>query len=41
MNLIDSDADPDCFVVVPHLNNQERIWCEGCRENNLTEEENG
>jgi hypothetical protein len=32
MNLIDSDEDPDCFV-------GDRIWCEACRENNMTEEE--
>jgi hypothetical protein len=37
-NFIDSDEDPDCFVEVQKLNMQERIWCESCRENNLTEE---
>lgn len=29
---IDSDDDPGCFVEVPWLNLDERIWCEDCRE---------
>lgn len=32
-HLIDSDDDPDCFVEVPWLNLADKVWCEGCREN--------
>lgn len=34
---IDSDFDPSCFVEVPWLNLEERVWCESCRDDELDE----
>lgn len=36
---IDSDIDPDCFVEVPRLNLEDRVWCESCREEHLEEDD--
>ena len=36
-DFIDSDEDPGCFVEVPWLNLDERVWCESCREEEFDE----
>lgn len=38
---IDSDFDPDCFVEIGNMRrlHKEVIWCESCRERELSEME--
>jgi len=36
---INTDVDGDCFVEVPRLNLEDRVWCESCREKHLIEDE--
>lgn len=31
-SLIDSDDHPECFIEVPWLNMETRVWCQWCAE---------
>lgn len=37
--LIDSDDHPECFVEVPWLNMETRIWCQWCAEDEFEKNE--